>query len=176
MNIKTAVLITEQDIQNKIKELALILNKKFRNKKLIAIGVLKGSFTFYSDLLRALDTRIVCDFCATSSYGHRHSPSKEVQLTLDIATNITGEDVLLIEDIVDRGLTVGFLQSIFQSRNPKSLHTVALIKRTHGVKYSCQIDYTGFQIESSSFLVGYGMDYQEQFRHLPHIAEILSLN
>ena len=176
MNIKTSVLITELEIQTRIKELAGVLNKKFENKKIIAIGVLKGSFTFYSDLLRAINARVICDFCTTSSYGNKHSPSEEVQLTLDIATNITGENVLLIEDIVDRGLTLNFLQSIFKNRNPSSLTTVALVKKTRNIDYPCQVDHVGFETESPSVLVGYGLDYKENFRHFPYIAEILSFN
>lgn len=175
LNIKTSVLITTEHIQKKVQELAQTLNKKFENKQIIAIGVLKGSFTFYSDLIRALSCRVLCDFCATSSYGNKIEPSKEIKLTLDTDLDIAGKHILLVEDIVDRGLTLQFLQSHFKHRNPLSLTTVTLIAKPQSTQ-KCQLDHIGFEIEQSTFLVGYGMDYQEQFRHLPYIAEINSLN
>ena len=175
LNIKTSVLITEDQIQKRVQEIARTLNKEFENKKLIAIGVLKGAFSFYSDLIRALSCRVLCDFCATSSYGTKKEPSREVKLTMDTNLNISGQHVLLVEDIVDRGLTLNFLKSHFKHRNPLSLTTVALItKLSQKTKY--QVDHVGFEVDQSSFLVGYGLDYQEQFRHLPYIAEINSLN
>lgn len=177
IEIKTSILITEEKIQKRVQELAEILNKKFKNKQLTAIGVLKGSFSFYSDLIRTLSCQVLCDFCMTSSYGKKTEPSKEIKLTMDTDLNISGKHVLLVEDIVDRGLTLNFLQSHFKNHNPLSLTTVALIvKPAHVRQRECQVDYIGFEVEQSSFLVGYGLDYQEQFRHLPYIAEINSLN
>ncbi len=177
LNIKTSVLITAEHIQKKVQELAQILNKKFENKQIIAIGVLKGSFTFYSDLIRALSCRVLCDFCATSSYGKKREPSKEIKLTMDTDLDISGKHILLVEDIVDRGLTLKFLQSHFKHRNPLSLTTITLIAKPQNTRQvKCQLDHIGFEVEADSFLVGYGLDYQEQFRHLPYIAEINSLN
>ncbi len=177
LEIKTSVLITEKKIQKRVQELAEILNKKFENKQLTAIGILKGSFSFYSDLIRSLSCRVSCDFCMTSSYGKKAEPSKEVKLTMDTVLNISGKHILLVEDIVDRGLTLSFLQSHFKNRKPLSITTVALIvKPDHVRQTKCQVDHTGFEVEQSSFLVGYGLDYQEQFRHLPYIAEINSFN
>lgn len=177
IEIKTSVLITEDKVQKRVQELAEILNKKFENQQLTAIGVLKGSFSFYSDLIRALSCRVLCDFCMTASYGKKTEPSEEVKLTMDTNLNISEKHILLVEDIVDRGLTLHFLQSHFKNRNPLSITTVALIvKPDHVRQRECQVDYTGFEVEQSSFLVGYGLDYQEQFRHLPYIAEISSLN
>ena len=174
-DIKTSILITEEQIQKRVQELAQIFNKKFENKKMIAIGVLKGAFSFYSDLIRSLSCQVLCDFCATSSYGTKVQPSKEVKLTMDTYLNISGQHVLLVEDIVDRGLTLNFLQSHFHNRNPLSLTTVSLIAKPKSIRQkSCQIDYIGFEVKQSSFLVGYGLDYQEKFRHLPYIAEISS--
>ena len=173
INIKTTALITEQQIQKRVQELAQELNKKFENKKLIAIGILNGAFLFYSDLMRALSCRVLCDFCATSSYGKNKTPLKEVKLTMDINLDIKGEHILLVEDIVDRGLTLKFLQSHFQHRQPLSITTVALIVKPESVREAkCQVDYTGFKVKETSFLVGYGLDYQEQFRSLPYIAEM----
>ncbi len=177
INVKTSILITAEQIQKKVQELAQTLNKKFENKEIVAIGILKGSFVFYSDLIRALSCRIFCDFCATSSYGKKREPSKEVKLTMDIGTDIYGKHILLVEDIVDRGLTLQFLQSHFKNREPLSLTTLALMAKPKTVRQkTCQLDYIGFEVEQDSFLVGYGLDYQEQFRHLPYIAEVSSLN
>lgn len=174
--IQTSVLITEKQIQKRIQEIASDLNKQFKNKKVLSLCTLKGAFTFYSDLVRLLDFDLTCDFCATSCYGYKNIPSKEVRLSLDIELDIEGKDVLLIEDIVDRGLTMQFLQNHFNKRNPKSLTTVTLIVKPEKITHPCQIDHIGFKVKSDAFLVGFGMDYQEQFRHLPHIAEINNLN
>ncbi len=177
INLNTSVLFTEKQIAKKVRHLAGVLSKKFQNKKIYALGILKGSFVFYTDLLRQMkDSQIVCDFCATSSYGQKRQASEEVHLTMDLSTRIRGKDVLLVEDIVDRGLTLHFLQSVLKSRKPKSLTTVALISKPHQISHPCQLDYVCFSTKSPSFLVGYGLDYQEQFRHLPYIAEIDNLN
>ena len=177
LDIKTTVLITEEQIQKKIKEIAQSLNKKFKNEQVLAIGTLKGSFAFYSDLIRSLSCRVLCDFCETSRYGKKKEPSKEVKLTMDTSLNISRKHILLVEDIVDQGHTLSFLQSHFKNHNPLSLTTVVLIAKPQKIRErKCLIDHIGFQVEQSSFLVGYGLDYQEQFRHLSYIAEIKSLN
>ena len=174
--IQTSVLITEKQIQKRVQEIASELNTKFKNKKVLCLCTLKGAFTFFSDLVRKLDFDLICDFCATSCYGYRNTPSKEVRLSLDTELDMEGKDVLLIEDIIDRGLTMQFLQAHFKKRNPKSLTTVTLVAKPEKITHPCQIDHIGFKVKSDAFLVGYGMDYQEQFRHLPHIAEISNLN
>ena len=176
-DIKTSLLINEKQIQKRVQELAQELNQKFNDQQLVAIGTLKGSFSFYSDLIRSLTCRVLCDFCIVSRYGNREEPSNEAKLILDTDLNISGRHVLLVEDIVDQGITLNFLQSHFKSREPLSLTTVTLIaKSKEHWKKSCQLDYVGFEVEKSAFLVGYGLDYQEKFRHLPYIAEIKNLN
>ena len=177
MNIKTSVLITENQIQQKVQELGHTLNQKFQGQKLAVIGVLKGAFCFYTDILRTLSMPVECDFCVAESYGNRKVPSKEVYLSLDIQLSITNQHVLLVEDLVDRGRTLHFIQSHLKQRNPLSLTTLALIEKPKSLReQTCQVDLTGFKVEKSSFLVGYGLDYQESFRHLPYIAEIISFN
>ena len=174
--IQTSVLISEKEIHKKVSELADTLNQKFQNKKLTALCTLKGAFTFYADLLRQLKADIVCDFCATSCYGLKQKPSEEVRLVLDAETDLAGQDILLVEDIVDRGLTLQFLQAHLKKRKPRSITTVVLITKPKNIIHPCQIDHKIFEIHKKAFLVGYGMDYQEQFRHLPYIAEISNLN
>ena len=176
-DIKTSVVITEKQIKAKVKELGENLNQKFQGQKLVVIGILKGAFCFYTDLLRSLSMPVICDFCIAESYGMRKTPSKEVRLTLDVETDISNKNVLLIEDLVDRGRTLHFIQSHLKQRNPLSLTTLALIEKPKKLREKkCQVDLIGFQVEKSSFLVGYGMDYQERFRQLTHIAEITSFN
>ena len=177
IDIKTSVLITEQQIKKRIEEISETLNQKFQGQKLVVIGVLKGAFCFYTDLLRSLSMPVLCDFCIAESYGARKHPSKEVRLTLDVELDISKQNVLLVEDLVDRGRTLHFIQSHLKQRNPLSLTTLALMEKPQSLREKdCQVDWTGFKVEKSSFLVGYGMDYQERFRHLPYIAEITSFN
>ena len=172
---KTSVLFTEQQVQKRINELAQQLNHKFQGKTLLAIGILKGAVVFYADLIRKLTNPVMCDFCATSSYGQRDTPSHEIHLTLDTKLNISAHHVLLIEDIVDRGLTLQFLQQMFNSRHPKSLTTVALVAKPQTITPPCPVDYVGFHVDRSVFIVGCGMDYKEKYRHLPYLAEVTKL-
>ena len=176
-DIKTSVVITEEQIQNRVQELGEALNQKFQGQKLAVIGILKGAFCLYTDLLRTLSMPVLCDFCCAESYGTRKAPSKEVRLTLDVQLNLTNQNVLLVEDLVDRGRTLHFIQSHLKQRNPLSLSTLALLEKPQNLREKdCQVDWTGFKVKQSSFLVGYGMDYQERFRHLPYIAEIINFN
>ena len=172
---KTSILFTEQQVQNRISELARQLNNKFQGRTLIAIGVLKGAFMFYADLIRQLTCSVICDFCATSSYGQQDTPSQEIRLTMDIKLDVSAHHILLIEDIVDRGLTLKFLQQMINSRHPKSLTTVTLVAKPQTIKPPCPVDYVGFHVDRSAFIVGYGMDYKEKHRHLPYLAKITKL-
>ena len=176
-DIKSSVLITEQQIQKKIEEMASTLNQKFQGQKPVAIGILKGAFCFYTDLLRSLSIPLLCDFCVAESYGKKTVPSKEVRLILDTEINISEKPVILVEDIVDRGRTLHFMQAYLKNRNPLSLTTVALVAKPENLREKpCQVDLVGFKVTADSFLVGYGLDYQESFRHLPYIAEITNFN
>ena len=176
-DIKTSILIPEKQIQKRVAELSESLNQKFQGQRLVVIGILKGAFCFYTDLLRSLSMPLLCDFCIAESYGMRKIPSKEVRLTLDVGLNIFKQNVLLVEDLVDRGRTLHFIQAHLKQKNPLSLTTVALIEKPKSLReQDCQVDWTGFKVKQSSFLVGYGLDYQENFRQLPYIAEIISLN
>ena len=174
--IKTSVFLTKEQIQKRVEELAAALNKQFQNKSIAALCTLKGAFTFFSDLVRRLNCDMACDFCSTSCYGLKQQPSKEVRLTLDTDMDLQGKHILLVEDIVDRGLTLQFLQNHLQKRKPSSLTTTALLAKPKNISYPCRIDHTGFEVNNNDFLVGYGMDYQEQLRSLPYIAKINNLN
>lgn len=162
--------ISEEKLQKKISEIGAELTKKFKNKNVVAICVLKGSFMFYSDLIRQLDCDITCEFFGVSSY-HGTSSSGEVKVTLDLTYPVEGKHVILVEDIVDTGLTMNYLKNSIQGRNPASLTTVALLEKPEALKVPCKLDYVGFQI-SNEFVVGYGLDYQGYYRNLPFIGQV----
>lgn len=170
-SLKLSTYISEEQIQQKVCEIGEKLTKKFDGQKVIAVCVLKGSFVFYSDLIRNFNSDITCEFFGVSSYHGGTSSSGEVKVTLDLSTPIEGQHVVLVEDIVDTGLTMNYLKSALSSRKPKSLTTVTLLEKPDALKVPCQIDYVGFQIPND-FVVGYGLDYQGFYRNLPYIAQV----
>lgn len=173
-NMKLSQLIGADDIQSKIHTLGEEITKKFEGKELLVIGVLKGSFMFYSDLIRAIDMDIYCDFMGASSYAGMKS-SGECQLTLDCKTPLKGKHVLLVEDIVDTGLTMNFLKNHIGMRQPASLSTATLLLKPDALKEECDVDFVGFEI-ANDFVVGYGLDYQGYYRNLPYIAQVQNMN
>ena len=126
---------------------------------------------FYSDLIREINTDITCEFFGVSSYHGGTSSSGEVKVTLDLSTPVEGQHVILVEDIVDTGLTMNYLKKAIESRNPASLTTVALLEKPEALKVPCKLDHVGFQI-TNEFVVGYGLDYDGYFRNLPYIAQV----
>lgn len=163
--------ISEDKIQQKVSEIGTALSKKFKGEKVVAICVLKGSFIFYSDLIRQIDTDVTCEFFGVSSYHGGVSSSGEVKVTLDLTHPIEGRHVILVEDIVDTGLTMNYLINSIQSRKPASLTTVALLEKPEALKVPCKLDHVGFKI-SNEFVVGYGLDYQGYYRNLPYIGQV----
>jgi hypoxanthine phosphoribosyltransferase len=135
------------------------------------VAVLKGAFMFLGDLMRAMDGPVTCDFIALSSYGAGATSSGEVRLLKDLDTGLEGRDVVIVEDIVDTGLTLSYLQDILRARAPKSLRTACLLSKPSRRQVDVPVEYIGFSIEDR-FVVGYGLDFQERHRHLPHIAAI----
>ncbi|MGZ5278767.1 MAG: hypoxanthine phosphoribosyltransferase [Pseudobdellovibrionaceae bacterium] len=174
-NLKLSSYIKEEEIQAKVKELGQAITKKFKGKDVVAICVLKGSFVFYSDLIRAVDTDLTCEFFGVSSYHGGTSSSGEVKVTLDLANPVEGKHVILVEDIVDTGLTMNYLKTAIMSRKPKSLTTIALLEKPDALKVPCEIDMVGFKIPND-FVVGYGLDYQGFYRNLPYIAQVQNFN
>jgi hypoxanthine phosphoribosyltransferase len=169
-NLKLSSYISEEKIQARVLELGKTLTDKFKDKDLVAVCVLKGSFMFFSDLIRNIETDLSCEFFGVSSY-HGTTSSGEVKVTLDLSTPVEGKHVLLVEDIVDTGLTMNYLKTAMESRKPKSLTTVSLLEKPEALKVPCKIDYVGFKIPND-FVVGYGLDYQGQYRNLPYIAQV----
>lgn len=172
-DLKLSPYISAEKIQLKVKEIAEKINERFKGEPLVAVCVLKGSFMFYSDLIRQLEGDLRCDFLGASSYQGMTS-SGEVKITLDLTNSIADKNVLLIEDIVDSGLTMNYLKTLIGSRKPKTLTTIALLEKPDALKVKCEIDEVGFQIPND-FVVGYGLDYQGFYRNLPYIAQVQDL-
>ena len=135
------------------------------------IAVLKGAFVFLSDLVRAIPGKVSLDFMATSSYAAGTTTSGEVKLVKDLDLTLDGRNVIIVEDIVDSGLTLTYLQEILRARNPKTLRTACLLSKPSRRKVDVPVEYIGFTIEDH-FVVGYGLDYAEQYRNLPHIGVV----
>jgi len=164
----TEILLSADQIQKRIGELAREIRRDFPGD-LHLIAVLKGAFIFLSDLLRNIDGPVSLDFMAVSSYAKGTTSSGEVRLLKDLDTTLDGRNVIIVEDIVDTGLTLTYLQDILRARNPKSLRTACLLSKPSRRKVDVKVEYIGFTIEDR-FVVGYGLDYAEQYRNLPHIA------
>jgi hypoxanthine phosphoribosyltransferase len=163
------VLITEEEIQAKVKELGEILTKEYEGRFPLAIGVLKGAMPFMADLIKRIDTYLEMDFMDVSSYGNSTVSSGEVKIIKDLDTSVEGRDILIIEDIIDSGLTLSYLVELFRYRKAKSIKIVTLLDKPTGRKANIQADYVGF-IVPDEFVVGYGLDYAEKYRNLPYIG------
>jgi hypoxanthine phosphoribosyltransferase len=173
--LKISKLIDEKKIAGRIKEMGEEITKLCKKEDVIAVCVLKGSFIFYSDLVRAIDADIRSEFLGCASYGNSTKSSGEVKLTLDLTSSIEGKTVLLVEDIVDTGLTMSFLTKTLAARNPKKIMSAALLFKPEALKVDYKPDYVGFEI-GNEFVVGYGLDYQGLYRNLPYVAVVNSLN
>ncbi len=161
-------LITADAIQNRVRAVAGDIRRDHPGG-LHLVCVLKGAFIFLADLLRALPDTTTIDFVAISSYGKSTRSSGEVRLLKDLDTGLEGRDVVIVEDIVDTGLTLTYLQDILRARGPRSLRTACLLSKPSRRQVNVQVDYVGFEIEDR-FVVGYGLDYAEQYRSLPFIG------
>jgi hypoxanthine phosphoribosyltransferase len=174
-NLRLSPLISQDEISARVQKIGEELTEKFRGKDLVVVGVLKGSFMFFADLTRAIDTDLHCDFCGVSSYTDGTQSSGEVKLTLDLSRSIRDRHVIVVEDIVDTGLTLNYLKKHLANHKPKSVTTVALLMKPDALKEKCDVDYVGFKIPND-FVVGYGLDYQGYFRNLPYIAQVSNIN
>ena len=171
-NQKLTELISRNDIKKRISELARDISKKYEGRIPIIIGVLNGSFLFLADIVRELDVEYEVDFIKISSYGNSTNSSGTVRLLKDISADITGRDIILIEDIVDTGLSLKFLKKRFEDAGPNSLAFVTLLHKPHTSKIDFEIDYIGFEI-GEEFVVGYGLDYEQKLRGLPSIYTLI---
>jgi hypoxanthine phosphoribosyltransferase len=164
------VLLDAATIQSRIKILAGQIEAEYPEPEEIhMVCVLKGGFVFMADLVRQMTTRVSLDFIAVSSYGAGTKSSGEVRFQKDLDTSLEGRHVIIVEDIVDTGLTLKYLQEILRSRAPKSLKTCCLLSKPSRRRVEVPVEYIGFTIEDK-FVVGYGLDYAEKYRNLPYIA------
>lgn len=168
-NPNLEVLLSEQRIQDRVKELGAEITRDYAGRNPLLIGVLKGACFFLTDLLRAIDTRVGIEFMAISSYGASTRTSGEVRILKDLDVPVEGRDLIVVEDIVDTGLTLSYLLANLKSRGAASVKLVALLDKFERREREVEIDYLGFQIPDH-FVVGYGLDYAERYRNLPFIA------
>ncbi len=163
------VLITEEEIQAKCVEIGRELTKEYKDKFPLLIGVLKGATPFMADLSRCIDAHVEMDFMAVSSYGKRTTSSGEVRILKDLDAKVEGRDVIIVEDIIDSGLTLSYLVDLFKYRQANSVKIVTLLDKPGGRNTKIAADIVGFEVPNE-FVVGYGLDYAEKYRNLPYIG------
>ncbi len=163
------ILVDEDSLQLKIRELGKAITKDYEGKDLLVVCVLKGAVMFVSDLIKRIDLPLEIDFMAVSSYGDSTVSSGVVKIIKDLDKQICGKHILIVEDIIDSGLTLSYLIENLKSRNPESVNICTLLDKPENRKAHIEIDYTGFVIPDE-FVVGYGLDYAEKYRNLPYIG------
>lgn len=169
---KTRVLLTQEEIREKVKQLAEAVSRDYIDKKPLLVCVLKGAVVFLADFMRSLSIPVEIDFMAVSSYGHSTTSSGVVRILKDLDSSIEHKDVIILEDIIDSGLTLSYLRENLLSRNPRSLKIVTLLDKPERRVTGIEPDYCGFRIPDE-FVVGYGLDYNEKYRNLPDICVLL---
>jgi hypoxanthine phosphoribosyltransferase len=165
------VLISADQIQEKIEELAKQIDDEYAGRQPLLVGVLKGAVMFMSDLARALDRPSTMEFMAVSSYGSGTQSSGVVRILKDLDRDIAGEHVLIVEDIIDSGLTLSWLLKNLAARQPATIEVVTMLRKPEAVKVHVPVKYVGFDIPNE-FVVGYGLDYAERYRDLPYIGRL----
>lgn len=163
------VLLSKEQIDQRVREIGRQISQDYAGRDLVVVGILKGAIIFLSDLVREISVPVTLDFVATSSYGDSSISSGAVRILKDLEGGIEGRDVLIVEDIVDTGLTLLYLLQNLRSRNPASLKVCTLLDKPERRTVEIVPDYLGFSIPNA-FVVGYGLDYAEKYRNLPYIA------
>ncbi|MEX5380408.1 hypoxanthine phosphoribosyltransferase [Acinetobacter towneri] len=173
MTVEMQVLISAQEIQTKVQELGQKINAHYANsdKELVLIGLLRGSVLFMADLCRTIHKPHELDFMTVSSYGGDTVSSRDVKILKDLDGEIRGKDVLVVEDIIDSGNTLNKVMEILQTREPNSIELCTLISKPSRREIELEVKFMGFEIEDK-FIVGYGLDYDQKYRHIPFIGEI----
>jgi hypoxanthine phosphoribosyltransferase len=164
-------LVSAEDLEHRVRELAAEISRDYAGKDLVLVGVLKGAVFFLSDLMRHLDVPVEVDFMAVASYGSATKSSGVVRILKDLDAAIEGRDVLIVEDIVDSGLTLQYLLRNLAGRNPRSLEVCALLIKPERQKVDLPTRYVGFEIPNR-FAIGYGLDHAERYRNLPYVAAL----
>lgn len=171
MSERLVTMLPTETIAARVKELGAQITRDYAGRPLVLVGVLKGSFIFAADLARQIDLPLRIDFLGVRSYGEGTESTGVVQIVNDLSRPIEGEDVILVEDIVDTGLTVAHLMDLFRTRRPASVKVCSLLHKPARARVSVNIDYLGFTIEDK-FVVGYGLDFAEKYRNLPYVGVI----
>ena len=161
--------VTQEQMRARIREMGKQISADYAGKDLVLVGVLKGAYAFYADLARAIRIPIRVDFIIVTSYGSKAKTSGKVKLVTELTEDIKGKDVLLVEDIVDSGLTVQYLLKALSKKKPRSIKVCTLLSKPERREVEVQIDYEGFKIPNQ-YVVGYGLDYQQKYRNLPYLA------
>lgn len=165
------VLVSEEEINEKVKELGKKISKDYKDKDLLLVGILKGAVIFMSDLARNIDIPVKMDFMAVSSYGRTAVSTGEVRIIKDLDFSVENKDILIIEDIIDTGYTLSYLTDNLMKRGANSVKVCTLLDKPERRKVDVPVDYLGFDIPDE-FVVGYGLDYAEQGRNLPYVAAL----
>ncbi|MFO0551393.1 MAG: hypoxanthine phosphoribosyltransferase [Polyangiaceae bacterium] len=173
MGQRIVTLISAEEINKRVAELGQQITNDYKGKNLVLVCVLKGSFVFTADLARHIDLPLRIEFLGVRSYGEGTSSSGVVQITQDLSKPIEGDDILLVEDIVDTGLTIAHLIDLFRTRRPNSMKVCTLLHKPARTRIQVPVDYLGFTIEDR-FVVGYGLDWAEKYRNLPAISVVES--
>ena len=167
------VLFTEEELAAKVRELGAAITEKYAGKNPLFVGILKGSFIFMADLIRSIDLRCQVDFMVVSSYGSGATTTGAVKISKDLSRDIEGQDVVIVEDILDSGVTLSYLRNYLSVRKPASIAICTLIDKPARRKADICPDYVGFECPDA-FIVGYGLDYDEKYRNLPYIGVLKS--
>lgn len=167
--LKPEILISADEIAERVEELGRTISDDYQGEELVVICVLKGAFMFCSDLIKKIKAPVTLEFISLSSYGSGTVSSGEVKLQLDISGSIEKKNVLIVEDIVDSGLTLKFLMNHLKSKNPKSIKLASLLHKPAKTKHPVDINYLAFEIEDK-FVIGYGLDYAGRYREIPYIG------
>ena len=165
----TGVMLSQEEIENKVTELAKQIEKDYEGQDLLFVGILKGASVFVADLMRKINLNVNIDFMSVSSYGSGTVSSGTVKILKDLDVDIKDKNVLIVEDIIDSGITLRNLYDTLMTREPRSLKLCTLLNKPARKKVDVNVDYVGFVIEDK-FIVGYGIDYDEKYRNLPYIA------
>jgi len=168
-------IVTQEDMQTRIRELGRQITADYAQKDLVLIGVLKGAFAFYADLARAIRLPLRVDFLVVSTYAGKTKAAGKVKVLTELTEDIAGRDVLVVEDIVDSGHTVQHLRKTLGAKNPKSIKVCALLNKPDRRAVEVVVDYVGFNIPDK-FVIGYGLDYQQKYRNLPYLAALENID
>ena len=163
------VLVSKEEIMAAVERIGKAVTEDFRGESLIVIGILKGAFAFMADLIQAIDLPMEIDFMDVSSYGTSTTSSGEVRILKDLSTTVEGKSVLIVEDIVDTGLTLSYLTKVMESRGVKKVAIATLLTKPSRRERAVNVDYVGYEV-ADKFVVGYGIDFAEKYRNLPYVG------